>query len=381
MQALLPSIAARNPNGHTEDEIREALEGRTGARTLSFRYEHLTAGLAVIDSALPGVGSCKVTNNWLADIKRTMEMVILDQGSIDFLQDKIKPYVRLHLPPYGTGDWVEWPQGVFLLSTPRRKATSSRAVIREVTGYDQLKIFSDEAVADRYTAAAGAVYTTVVSGILGSTVPKNVVASAATLLTAREWEPGTSKLRIINDLLAAINYDSLSFDEEGVAQAVPYVDVAVRPEAWTYDTGQRGLIVPDVGQEVDLFDVANQWVLVVSDPDRPTLRSVRTNNDPASPTSTVRRQRTISDFRTEQDAPDQATLDAKTLRLAQEASQVYETVPFSTALMPIHGSRDVYRLSYPDLSINAKYVEHAWSMTFAAGASMEHTARRVLVIS
>lgn len=381
MQALAPPAGDRNPAGHTAAEVRDALTGRYGPRRFGFRYERLDAGNTVLASAIEGVETAKVTNNWLADIKRKAEFRIRDLGQIDYLSERIRPLVRLYLAPFGVNDWVEWPQGVFLLSTPKRHADAAGVVTRDVSGYDQLQVYSDDLIDARYTAAAGAVYTTLVSTLLGS-ISKNVVASAATLLTAREWEPGTSKLRIINDLLSSINYDSLSFDEEGVAQVRPYRDLATQPEEWTYDAGELGLIVPEVDEDVDLFDVPNRWVLVVSDPDRPALRATYTNADPASLTSTVRRQRTITDFRTEQDAPDQATLDAKARRLALEASQVYQAVSFTTGLMPIHGSRDTYRIVYPDLGVNVKFAEHEWSMTLdpVRVGQMTHVARRVVTL-
>jgi hypothetical protein len=147
-----------------------------------------------------------------------------------------------------------------------------------------------------------------------------------------------------------------------------------------YGAGVAGLVIPNVDQELDLFGVANAWSLAVSDPDRPALVSVYVNSDPGSPTSTVRRQRTIVDFRTEEDAPDQATLNAKVARLAFEASQVYEALDFSTALMPIHSGNDVYRIVYPSLAVNTKYTEQTWSMELRAGAAMKHRARRVVTV-
>jgi hypothetical protein len=160
-----------------------------------------------------------------------------------------------------------------------------------------------------------------------------------------------------------------------------YSSPLVRPEEYEYGASDVGLVLPEVEQELDLFDVANKWVLVVSDPDlADPLISTYTNTDPASPTSTIRRQRTIVDFREEQDAVDQASLDAKVARLAFEASQIYEAIPFSSALMPIHSGNDVYRLRLPALAVNAKYAEQSWDMELRAGAKMNHRARRVVSV-
>lgn len=286
----------------------------------------------------------------------------------------------LAVGPYGTENWVEWPQGVFLLSSPKRKRTRAGVVVREVEGYDQLLVYADDKVADRYVAPAGALYTEVIRTLMADTPQKSISNSPLTLPTAREWEPGTSKLRIINDLLSAINYRSLSFDEDGVGIVAPYTSPQDRPAEYDYADDETSVISPEMEQELDVFAVPNKWVLVVSDPDRPALVGTYVNADPLSLTSTVSRGRTITDVRNEQDAADQSTLDGKARRLAFEASQVYETVDFTTAIMPIHSTDDVYNLTYSGLAISAKYSEHSWELPLEAGALMKHSARRVVQV-
>lgn len=379
---LADQMAAGGLSVASATGVHEGLPRRVdvpGARRFTFRYELLDASNAKI-ADLDTVVSCQVEQNWLADIKRKAAFRIREGGTpIDWASNRIKPWVRLHLPPYGTDDWVEWPQGVFLLSSPSRSVDATGAVFRDVEGYDQLQVYADDKVSDRYTVAAGTAYTAAMASLLGS-VPSNIAVSASVLPTDREWEPGTSKLHIINELLGAVNYESLSFDEDGVAVVQPYVSPQDRGEEYVYADDDDSLILPQVGQELDLFAVANKWVLVVSDPDRAALTSTYTNSDPSSPTSTVRRGRTITDFRTEQDAADQAALDAKAARLAFEASQVYESVEFSTGLMPVHSGNDVYRITFGPLSVNARYSEHTWSMDLRAGAAMRHRARRVVSV-
>lgn len=381
MQALVP-VGERNPSGYDASAILSALQGQHGVRRWSFRYELLEPdGTWVTD--LDTVLSCEVSQNWHADIKRSMTLRLREAGGIDYLADRIRPNVRLHLPPYGAGNYVEWPQGVFLLTSPKRVLSSAGVITREIQGYDQLQVYAEDLVADRYGVAAGTVVTTAVKTLLQSVpVPPiiHLTPHAGTLVTAKDWDPGTSKLRIINDLLGMINYESLSFDELGTAVAQPYRSPAERPEEWTYGNTDHGLMIPGAEQEMDLWGVPNSWVLVVSEPDRPVLKSTYTNTDPASPTSTVRRQRTITDYRTEQEAVSQAVLDAKVARLAFEASQVYETVPFRTGLVPLHSGNDVYRLRVDGLAIDARYAETSWKLPLKAGAQMEHSARRVVTV-
>lgn len=379
MQSLTP-ITEHNPNDHTAAEVLAALQGRTGSRRLSFRYELLASNLAKLGD-LTNVIDARVEQNWLADIKRKASFTLRDTGGIDYLSNRIKPWVRLHVPPYQDDDWVEWPQGVFLLTTPARHIDAADRVTREVEGYDGLQVLAEDLVSTRYTVAAGASYTATVSSVLAAAgLVASIHASASVLPVAMEWEPGTSKLKIVNELLSAINYQSLSFDENGQAIVQSYVSPASRAPGYTYADDAAGLVVPEVDQELDLFGVPNQWTLCVSEPDRAALVATYTNTDPSSPTSVPRRGRTITDFRTEQTAVDLTALQAKVARLAFDASQVYEALEFETALMPIHSGNDVLRVTYSGLAIDDKYAEQSWSMPLKAGGRMAHRVRRVVSV-
>lgn len=365
-----------NPSGYTDAEILDGIRGLGGSRRWSFRYELLNDQNIKIGD-LDNVEAGAVEQNWLADIKRTAKFTLRETTYINYLSDRVKPWVRLHLPPYGTDTWVEWPQGVFMLSTPTRTISATGHVAREVEGYDLTQTLLDDKVPSRYVVTAGTRYTDAVLALLPST-GTYIIVSSATVPVTLEWDPGTSKLKIVNDLLAAINYESLSVDEHGIFRVDPYQSPAVRAPEYVYGVTDDSIMLPAVDQTLDLFSIPNQWVLVVSEPDRPPLVGTYTNSDPGSLTSTVRRGRTIVDYRTEQDAADQATLTAKAARLGFEASQVYEVMEFETGLNPLHSGNDCYQIIDPRLAVDAKFVETSWKMTFTAGVPMAHRARRIV---
>lgn len=370
MQPLDPA------NVYPDEEVMSALSAPQGTRQMFYRYDLLSEQndyLGPIDWVLSG----SVSNNSLADIKRTARFTILDRGSINYLKQRIRPRACLVMPDGGI---VTWSLGVFLLSTPKRTLSEVGVVMRDVEAYDQLVVLRDDKVSDRYSVAAGVLYTTAIATILfGFAV--NITPSALTLPAAMEWEPGTSKLRILNDLLAAINYESAWFDELGRCVCRPYQSPAIRTSEYTYADGQASVRRGAAEQTLDLFSVPNKWVLVKSEADQGTpLIGTYTNNNPSSPTSTVARGRTIVDFREEEDAANQATIDAKAARLGFEASQVFEAITFDTAAMPMHSNADVLTLDIPGLGIDAKYSEQSWELPLEVGATMKHTARRVVTI-
>lgn len=279
--------------------------------------------------------------------------------------------------PFGQFNYAEWPQGVYLLSTPTRQADKNEVVTRSVDAYDSLQAIADDLVTSRYTVTAGTNYVTAATALLPSYQAATIIANSATLPVGLEWEPGTSKLTIINYLLAAINYESLWYDENGYPVIRPYIAPSLKSPSVTYADNQASVLLPEMSQTIDLFAIPNEWVLVQSEPNNSTvLRSVYTNSNPASPTSTVSRGRTITKFVTEQNAPNQATLDARAQQMAVADSQIYETVDMETAIMPFHSTGDIFELDYSTLQLSDKYFEIAWSFECKEGSPMKHKIQR-----
>ena len=363
-------------NDYTAQQVEDVLHSANVQQ--AFRYELLDSQNK-FKRQLDNVLTASVANNALVDIKRTARFTLTEDGNIDFLSDRIKPWTKIKMPD---GGFAEFPMGVFLLTTPPRKANSVGIITREVEAYDQTQILLDDKVDDRYTVPAGTNYIAAIKDILDSAgiTGQNLTPTDKVLPTDRDWDPGTTKLQIINDLLGAINYGSLYFDENGFAVAQPYVSPAIRASEYTYRDDDQSVMFPDVEQSLDLWNVPNKWVLSVSEADRAPLRSVYTNSNPDSPTSTVGRGRTIMADPIAVDAVDQTTLDAMVARRAYEASQVYEKVSFGTGIMPMHSNADVLTLEFTGLGISAKYAETSWEFELKAGARMKHEIRRVISI-
>jgi hypothetical protein len=208
----------------------------------------------------------------------------------------------------------------------------------------------------------------------------NVTTSTKTLPVAIDWAGGTSKLTIVNDLLAAINYAAAWFDEDGTFQAVPYVLPDTVVPGYVYATDSTSVIVGRHRPQPRPVQRAEQVGprRLRARPGRPHL-DLHQHRRRASPTSTVSRGRTITKYDTGQTAPDQGTLDGLAARMAFEDSQVYEAVTFTTALMPFHSDLDVLGVSVDGLALGSvKFQEVGWSMDLRVGGTMTHSVRRTV---
>jgi hypothetical protein len=361
------------------DEVLRALRGIDGHREWKFRYELLTSsGIKIreLDNVLGGT----IANDFTAEIKRTAKFTILDDGSINYLSQRIRPWAGIMMPD---GTFMEWPMGVFLLTSPKRSVDISGTVVRDVEAYDQTMVLIDDVVTARYYVGPNVEYTAAISELLANTqgiIGYSIVSSTTRTVAALEWEPGTSKSQIINDLLAAINYEGLWFDSNGTARAAPYVSPADREAEFTYQTDDVSTILPDAEVDVDYYKVPNRWVLIVSNPDQPPLRAEIVNNDPFSPTSTINRGRVVTRVIPDATAPNQGVLNDIAQRYRDEDGQLFETVAFKSGLMPIHENGDVFDFAYFDLNVAGRFLELSWSVELIQGSEMTHTLRRTISV-
>ncbi|MEH7114514.1 GH25 family lysozyme [Neobacillus niacini] len=383
---------------YTKEDVMNMLYGRTGSRFVKFRFDLLDRNENKIGELL-NVESSDISMNAFNTIKRTANFRIRETEAeqIDYLNNRIQPFAEFKLPDKFVqnadgsrvlleGAWVEFPLGVFLLSSPK-KVEQNYEVFRDIEAYDGGVILDEDKFTERYTVTAGTKYTDAVKSILVSAgiTKYNIAESDKTLPNDMEYEPGTSKSEPIADFLNAINFTQLYVDEYGYFSAQAYVSPSDREPNHFYLENEFSVIVNGVEEELDLYSVPNKWVAVYTSADSTSdnvlsLTSTYTNENPESVTSTASRGRTIVDYRKVNEIADQAALDQFVQRIAFEASQIFGKVRFQTALMPIHGFQDVIHLQNSRLGIDGKYSETSWKMPLKPGALMEHECRRVVTI-
>lgn len=374
-------------NGFTAAQVQKALHAPWGSQLVTFRFDLLDQQ-GTLKGTLRNVTDASVNHDALGDIKRKARFTLRDDGAINYLSDRIKPWAQVYVPPRimpdhtpTTGGWAEFPLGVFLLSTPE-EGFRVGGTIRDIEAYDQGIILMQGTVDGRYLIPSGTKFTDALANIFQAVgiTRYNITPTAKTLPVDREWDRGATYLSIINELLKAMNYYSVWFDGDGYAICAPYVLPSLAPSEYTYAEGDMSVIRTDsLTRRKDLFNVPNKWVYVVSQADREELKSVYVNDSANSPLSTGNRGITIVDNRTV-DAADQATLDGLVQRAAQDASQVYETVTWDSILMPHHNHMDNYTLSSSQLGGAFKFRETSWAMELKAGGTMSHSARRTVTI-
>lgn len=383
--------------GFTEQEIKDALHGRKGRQHYRFRYELLNNNGARIRDLNATKGTVSLDHN--NAIQRGLTLTIYDDN-VDWLKNKIKVYMGVRIEQARKSQtedynffgalwettesltWNEIDAGYItksVLISSELKGTASY----DVECYDLTVILKEDAFTTRYFIASGTAYLTAVQNILVSAGIEHVTVtkdSAVKIAIDREWDIGTSKLDIINTLLEEINYNPIYCDARGYMVVSPYIEPTSTNVTYEYAADELSVIAAEMSSTQDFYNVPNVFIATSQNPDsKQDYRSVYINDNPVSPTSTVQRGRTIVSRVYQLDSvASQAELDAYIKKQAFDASQIYEEIQFTTALMPIHSSGDVLSLRHPAAS--GIYQEISWEMDLSNGGQMTHVAKRLAKI-
>lgn len=361
-------------------ELDDILKGSFVETTFSYELlDNLGQSKGFLDCVIEG-GS--VSNQYLAEIKRTCEFSIAETGNFDtinFNTDRVKIYCDIY--DYNNDVWLRYPLGVFVMSAGSREANPG-IITRNVEGYDLTQQLKRAKHTSTFVVSAGTnIVSTVRSLIESAGLTHYIIDSDETVTAERSYDAGSELIATINDLLNMINYRSLYFDANGIATSGQYISPADRIASQEYITDDTSLIADGANQTQDTFDVPNAVLVVVSQPDRPVITSYLENNNPLSPTSIINTGDTrVQVYSENEDVTTQAQADAKAVRYLTEISQIFETVEFSTAINPTHTENDIISLTHEDLEISTNYSETSWKISLKAGTTMSHSARRTVSV-
>jgi len=339
----------------------------TGSRVESYRFELLSRSgeyLGVLD----GVKSGTIERNIFSDLRHGGSITLAPRQEIDWLDPRIRV-------TYLDGS-DEYPLGTFIASSPKRSTDGAVETVN-VELYSSLLILSQDILPESLTILAGETITEaaadliIAAGVSGS----SITPSAAVMRTDRQWEAGTSTLRVVNDLMEMLNYFSADVDGTGSIVASPYSPPSARAVVWTFAAGDASLHRPTLSAEADYYAIANRVVLIGSDA---TTEMVSVAEDEDSEVGHAIRGRWLTDFRSGIEAADQATLDALAARYLVSGRQVIETIELTHPYLPI-GPNDVVAINDASLELDARYsIVGQRQKLMGTGAVVASTLRRVV---
>ena len=206
-------------------------------------------------------------------------------------------------------------------------------------------------------------------------LPVVAAPSARTLGAPASWNAGEARLAVVNWLLDAAGFWSAQVDGWGRVVLAPYEDPRDRAPVWSFRDGADCIYRPEATVETDAWDVPNVCVLTASRPEGALIGSF-TNDDPASPFSTVRRGREITLADTVDDAADEADLIARAERRLVQATATTERLSFEHAYAPVMIG-DVVRFVWSEYGLDMRAAVQSQELSLTPALPTKTTAKRV----
>lgn len=341
-----------------------------GTRLVSYRCSAIRDGVEFSPVEMVGEGPTIVMES-SGEVKTSIRGTFWVPSEVDWLTDTLRPYMAV--------DGEEWPLGEFVITSP---INHHRSGIRysELEGYDLGVNVQTGTLDQRITIASGTKYLDAVQEQLVACGIQRVILepnSDYIRETRADWEIGESRLKVINDLLSEINYRSLWFDSTGAARLTKYQQPSPDLATKTYAAGEMSVIVDGTSSSLDSYGAYNDWIAVVSNPDKSLMTARATNDNPLSALSVQRiGRRTAPIIRLDNIASQSALQEyVDNIKVRGMASQ--ETVTWATANIP-HEVGEVVILQHPHLK--GVFEETGWEMSLKAGAEMKHTGKRVVYL-
>jgi len=227
-------------------------------------------------------------------------------------------------------------QAVFtgLIKTPDISIRGERAG-QTLDLYDLTQALEEDTFGYPYGIDAGVFVADKVTAIIQSTLPSAQLIgdTSAMLATPILWEANTSKLKMVNDLLAAANCMPLTTDGMGFFLIAPYVAPVSRAVIWAFTDGAGSVFVDEWTRARDVSGVPNRWICVGAVPEAGGVPEIGISSDSTgTPFSFDVVGRWITQVET--DVPSTGGLAAQAARKLAEAQHVTESFTISHPWLP-----------------------------------------------
>lgn len=264
--------------------------------------------------------------------------------------------------------------GVFV-PTDTKNQKDNTGIVQQVQFMDLTSILADSAIAGTLTIPANAEVITWVEKLCGEVSSFRIIAdpdiNVERLRSPLIFEPGTDRLKIINELLQAAGFFAIYTDPYGQLRCSKYLPPVKRPIVYQFKNNTHSKKhLPSLSWDENIFRPNEIICISTSTGDKPSMSTVARNENPASPYSFQNQHRWISRIEQNVEATSQTVLEQYAQRLLQEGSsgKVYRR---ETLYMPL-GLNDVVQDEKEGLEV----VENL-SLDCIPGALLQVTSRQV----
>ena len=303
----------------------------------------------------------KLDNVKGATINFDISAETLGSASLDVTESLGECYVRIYLVTIQNGVHERHPLGTFLAQTP---SSSFDGKVRTVTldAYTPLMELKENPPPLGYSILKGENIMEMAYRLVRENARAPVVKTNCSETLYNDFVANTDDTWVsyITDLILNAKY-TFMLDELGRILFSPKQDTASLQPVWTYKDDNSSILQPNIDLDHDLYNVPNVVEVIYSN-GSDFYRAVAVNDDPNSPTSTVRRGRKITRRVTNPESignPTEKNIEEYAKLLLRELSSLEYTVTYTHGYCPVRVN-DCVRLDYEKadlINIKAKVIK------------------------
>lgn len=353
----------------------QATDLLAGSRSVQWRFELLDRNLRVIDEADHKVMGFQAEWNLHATIRGGGTCTWRDSRPVDWLAHRL----RAHYQVSSRGRSLEWCVGTFLVESPGRTLTDANTQLEDLDLFDMThRLAQQTSTAAAWVGKRGTNIIDRIRYLLDRAgIAHAIEDSDATFTSDMVWEPGTTYLRMVNDMLAAAGFFACWADSLGVIRSTPHRPPAARGIAYAFQDDGHGLgFLPAVALNRDTYDIPNSVVAIAATDDPDTMPLVATADDMDSPVGV--RARGWRKTHVEPDVPASSltVLQARAAAILEQKQRRSSTLEVQHLPVPM-AVNDIITISWPRHDIQTRAVVEKHSIGMGAGFVSTTTVREV----
>jgi hypothetical protein len=377
--------ASQSGGGPVASDISSALGSDATIETAIYRANRDNTWLEDISDRVEG-GLISVDIN--RDTPMTFQARTTEPDVLTAYQDWIAPVMTYRYPDPDTGDTITVREqlGLYIVM-PATKTFSAALGSEAIDGRDPLWLMSSTGPGEPWSRATGQNVGIAIEAVCNlAGVRKAIQTTSQTLPKRRTWPWNATWLQIANDLARSIGFVPLWTDRTGRVRSHRFRKLGDLEPARVISSGQRS-VLDTVTLDPDLTRLCNYVVVVGNDPKGNPVVATRLNDDPESPTSTVRLG-TVADpiriprFEEDPNISDQDAADQLADRIMERGSSVYQRVTVKTLPVLDWEIGDVATLDIEtDTGYEVASGKHRWerlTMGLGVDATVEWTFNKLV---
>lgn len=282
-----------------------------------------------------------------ATINRDSEVETLGSAVIDVTESVGECYIRIYLITIQNGVKEKHPLGTFLVQTP---SSTFNGKVRQVSmdAYTPLIELKEKQPPIGYYTPKGTNVLDRAYELVQENTRAPVVKTDGVIPLVSDFIAQTedTELTYIRDLISSVKY-KFALDEIGRVLFEPNQETDSLQVVWTYNDDNSSILYPDLTMDHDLYGIPNVVEVIYSNGTTQGYYKV-VNDDPNSPTSTIRRGREIIHRVTDPaftGIPNENIIKEYAEKLLRELSTIEYTITYTHGYCPVRLG-DCIRLDY-----------------------------------